>query len=184
MIPGLDEEIIGGGKTTVKALATLCCAAALTFTITACNQAPPPPPDTHDADVKAISDTEAEWAKATAAKDIEKAIDYYADDAVLIAPGGDAVQGKQAVSAAMRGMSKDPAFSLHFQTTKADVAKSGDVGYTWGVYQLTVTDSTTHKPLNDHGSYATVYKKQADGSWKAVVDIASSALPPAPAKHK
>jgi uncharacterized protein (TIGR02246 family) len=171
----------------MKAIAILCGTAALVFTMTACNQAPPAPPDTHDADVKAISDAEAEWSKATAANDIEKAIGYYADDAVLIAPGGDAVQGKQAIGAAMRAMSKDPAFSLHFQTSKAEVAKSGDVGYTWGVYQLTVTDSTTHKPINDHGSYATVYKKQADGAWKAEVDIASSALPPAPpmpAKHK
>jgi uncharacterized protein (TIGR02246 family) len=171
----------------LKPVATLCGMAVLTLVITACNQTPPAPPDTRDADVKAISDAEADWSRATAANDIEKAIGYYADDAVLMAPGGDAVQGKQAIGAAMRAMSKDPAFSLHFQTTKADVAKSGDVGYTWGVYQLTVTDLTTHKPINDHGSYATVYKKQADGSWKAALDIASSAVPPAapaPAKHK
>lgn len=171
----------------MKALATLCATAVVAFTMTACNQAPPAAPDTHDADVKALNDLEIEWSKATAANDIQKAVSYYADDAVLIAPGGDAVQGKPAITSAMQAMSKDPAFSLKFQTTKADVAKSGDVGYTWGVYQMTVTDPKTHKPLNDHGSYATVYKKQADGSWKAAVDIASSAMPPAapaPAKHK
>jgi len=169
----------------MKAFATLCSTAVLALALTACNQAPPTPPDTHDADVKALSDLETEWTKATAANDMDKALGYYAEDAVLIAPGMDAVQGKQAISATMRAMGKDPAFSLHFQTTKADVAKSGDMGYTWGVYQMTVTDSATHKPMNDHGSYATVYKKQADGSWKAVLDIASSAVPPPPpAKHK
>lgn len=163
----------------MKALATLCATAVVALTMTACNQAPPPPPDTHDADVKALNDIETEWSKATATNDIQKAVGYYADDAVLMAPGGDAVQGKQAITSNMQAMSKDPAFSLKFQTTKTDVAKSGDVGYTWGVYQLTVSDPTTHKPINDHGSYATVYKKQADGSWKAEIDIASSAVPPA-----
>ena len=153
--------------------------------MTACNQTPPAPPDTHDADVKAISEIEAQWSKATAANDVEKSVSYYADDAVLMTPGMDAVQGKPAISAAMQTMAKDPAFSLRFQTSKADVAKSGELGYTWGTYQLTATDSSTHKVINDHGSYVTTYRKQADGSWKAVADIASSAVPPpAPPKHK
>jgi ketosteroid isomerase-like protein len=61
-----------------------------------------------------------------------------------------------------------------------DVAKSGDLGYTQGSYKLTVTDPTTHKIINDHGSYVTTYRKQADGSWKAVADIATSEVPPGP----
>ena len=41
------------------------------------------------------------------------------------------------------------------------------------------------KPQSDKGSYVTVYKKQADGSWKAASDIATNetpAIPPPPAK--
>jgi hypothetical protein len=44
-----------------------------------------------------------------------------------------------------------------------------------------VTDPATKQPIHDKGSYATVYKKLADGTWKAVSDIASSATPPGPA---
>ena len=168
----------------MKTLVTLCSMAALAVAITACNQAPPAAPDTRDADVKAISDTEAQWSQATAASDVEKAISYYADDAVLMVPGMEAVVGKEGIGAAMRAMAKDPAFSLHFKTSKADVSKSGDLGYTWGTYELTVTDPTTHKAIHDHGSYVTTYRKQADGTWKAEADIASSAVPPpVPSKH-
>lgn len=169
----------------MKALAALCGAAVVAFAISACNQAPPPAaPDTHDADVKAITDLEAQWSKAAQANDVEKGLTYYADDAVMMVPGMDAVQGKEAIGNSMHAMTKDPAFSLAFQTTKADVSKSGDVGYTWGAYQMTATDPATHKALHDHGSYVTVYRKQADGSWKAVEDIATSAVPPPAPKKK
>jgi ketosteroid isomerase-like protein len=36
--------------------------------------------------------------------------------------------------------------------------------------------------LTEKGRYVTVYKKQADGGWKAVVDIDSEDAPPSPAK--
>jgi ketosteroid isomerase-like protein len=75
--------------------------------------------------------------------------------------------------------------ALSFKASKVDVAKSGDLGYTQGTYKMTMTDPTTHKPVEDHGTYVTTYRKQADGSWKAVTDIASSSVPPpAPPKHK
>ena len=70
--------------------------------------------------------------------------------------------------------------SLTFQASKVDVAKSGELGYTQGSYKMTVTDPVTHKVVNDHGSYVTAYRKQAEGSWKAVSDIATSEVPPAP----
>ena len=57
------------------------------------------------------------------------------------------------------------------------------MGYTQGAYVLTVTDPSTHKVINDHGSYVTTYRKQTDGSWKAVADIATSDVPPAAPAH-
>ena len=76
----------------------------------------------------------------------------------------------------------DPATDLKFTATQVDVAKSGDLGYTRGTYTLTVMDPQTKKLEHDHGSYVTTYRKQPDGSWKAVMDIASTEVPlPAPA---
>jgi ketosteroid isomerase-like protein len=91
-----------------------------------------------------------------------------------MAPGEAAVTGKDAVRNELQGMMKDPALSLQFQATRVDVAKSGDLGYSQGTYTMTMTDPKTHKPVTDHGSYVTTYRKQADGSWKAVSDIATS----------
>ncbi len=168
----------------MKAIVTLCGMAVVGLAMTACNQAPPAAPDTHDADVKAIQDVETQDLQSWAAKDADKAALFYADDAVVIAPGMEPMQGKDAIHTALKQMMTDPNISLTFQASKVDVAKSGDLGYTQGSYKMTMTDPATHKVVNDHGSYVTTYRKQSDGSWKAEADIASSSVPPsAPKKH-
>ena len=168
----------------MKAVITLCGIAFLAVSITGCNTAPPPAPDTHDADVKAISDTEGQMLKDWAAKDADKVASHYADDAVLMTPGGSPVNGKDLIAKSAKEMVADPALSLTFQASKVEVAKSGDIGYTLGSYKMTMTNPATHKPMDDHGSYVTTYRKQADGSWKAVADIATSEVPPAPPAKK
>jgi ketosteroid isomerase-like protein len=89
-----------------------------------------------------------------------------------------ATTGKDAIRAALKGMVTDPALSLKFHASKVDVAQSGDIGYTQGSYTMTMTDPQSKQVINDHGSYVTTYRKQPDGMWKAVADIATSEVPP------
>jgi ketosteroid isomerase-like protein len=77
-------------------------------------------------------------------------------------------------------MVADPAFSLQFQAMHVEVAKSGDLAYTHGAYTMVMTDPASKKVVNDRGSYVTVYKKQADGGWKAIQDAAISEGTPTP----
>jgi uncharacterized protein (TIGR02246 family) len=164
----------------MKALVSFCCVAAVAFAVAACRQAPPPLPDTHDADVKAISNIEIEANQSYVAKDQDKLVNFYANDAVLMAPGAPPASGLAAIRVEIQQMLADPALSLSFQTKRVDVSRSGDLAYTEGSYQMTMTDPATHQPMKDHGSYVTVYRKQSDGAWKAISDIATSELPPAP----
>lgn len=172
----------------MKSLALLCGTAAMVFAMSACNQAPAPAaaaPDTHDADVKAITDNEAQWNSDWEAKDVDKLAAHYADDAILMAPGMEPWKSRDAIKSGLGGMISDKALSLKFRASKVEVSKAGDVGYTQGDYQMTMTDPATHKVVNDHGTYVTTYRKQTDGSWKAEVDIATSSVPPGPPpKHR
>jgi uncharacterized protein (TIGR02246 family) len=168
----------------MKKLAMLCAVTAIALSAIACNQTPP---DTRDADAAAIKATEAQWNQDWAAKDADKMAAHYADDAVLMVPGGPSTTGKDAILTSLKQMVSDPAISLTFAASKVEVAKSGDVGWTQGSYQLTLTDPMSKQVIHDHGSYVTTYRKQADGSWKAVADIATSEVPPpmpAPAAAK
>jgi ketosteroid isomerase-like protein len=100
-----------------------------------------------------------------------------------MSPGTPASVGKDAIRKMMTDFVSDPNLSLKFQASRAEVSKSGDMGFTQGSYTLTATDPNTKQVIHDHGSYVTTYSKQSDGSWKAVADIASSEVPPpAPTK--
>ena len=64
----------------------------------------------------------------------------------------------------------------------ASASKGGDLGYTSGTYQFSITGSDG-KPIPDKGKYVVVWKKDASGKWKVVADIFNSDLPAAPAKQ-
>lgn len=57
-----------------------------------------------------------------------------------------------------------------------DVSASGDMGYTYGPARFVVNDSTgNQKVLTSY--YLTIWKKQADGSWKYVMDTGTDPKP-------
>jgi uncharacterized protein (TIGR02246 family) len=158
--------------------------AALAVMTVGCNETAPATSNPN-ADTQTIKDIEAQWNKDFAAKDVDKLAAHYTDDAVLMNPGSPPAVGTDAIRKTLGAMVGDPAFSLTFQTTDVGVAKSGDLAYTHGTYQMKMTDPSTRKVVDDKGTYLTVYKKQADGSWKAVEDAAISEVPaPSPEAEK
>jgi uncharacterized protein (TIGR02246 family) len=161
----------------MKPIFSFCAATVIALFVTACHQTL----SSNDADVKAIQDTESQWNQDFAARDLEKIAGHYTDDAVFMVSGSSANFGKDAIRNGFRDMVSDPGMTMKFQATKVDVAKSGDLAYTRGTYTLTVTDPQSKQIVTDHGSYVTTYRKQADGTWKAVADIAVSEVPPPPA---
>jgi ketosteroid isomerase-like protein len=68
------------------------------------------------------------------------------------------------------GLMGMPGFSLSFSPTKIDVAKSGDLAYDVGTFELKLNDANG-SPTTMMGKYVVVWKKQADGHWKAAADI-------------
>jgi len=134
--------------------------------------------DNRQADIQALKDNEVRWNQDYAAKDLAKIEAHYAPDATIMASGMPSASGTDGIHKLLGEMVADPALTLHFQAARVEVSKAGDVGYTQGTYQMTMTDLASKKVVNDHGSYVTTYARQADGSWKAVSDIATSQVPP------
>jgi ketosteroid isomerase-like protein len=156
-------------------VSSAACACVLGLTA-ACT--PAVPPDTRQASVQAVKDIEAAWAKDSALKDPGKFASYYSAGAVCLFPNSPPVTGQDNIKAAIAGMMADPNFALSFQGTQAEAAKGGELVYTVGTYSLTMSDPKDKKPVTDKGKYMTVYKKQADGTWKAVAGAINSDLPP------
>lgn len=131
-----------------------------------------------DAAAAAVKNVEAEMLAAFQAKDAAKLSSHYSSDAILAVPGR-TVKGTEAITKANTEDLADPAFALTFANDKTDVASSGDLAYTSGTYSMNYTDPATKAVIKGAGTYVTVFRKQADGSWKAVADIATPGAPPA-----
>ena len=159
-------------------LATIVC--GLTFQLGCAPAQQPAAPDTRAADEQAIRDGEEQWVKDFATRDPEKVAAHYADDAVSMIPLMKLMTGKDAIRAGLKEEFSDPDSHLEFQPAKIEVAKSEDMAYSEGTYAYTSTDPKTKKAVIEHGNYVEVYKKQADGSWKAAADIATQEIPPKP----
>ena len=80
------------------------------------------------------------------------------------------VKGKDAIKMAWKPMLETPGPGLTFGTTYVEVARSGDLAYEYGTYDLK-TEAKKGKVADEKGKYVVVWKKQANGSWKAVADI-------------
>ena len=133
---------------------------------------------------QALRDLDAQWSAAAGGKDLEKTISFYSEDAIVMPPNASAANTKEAIRKVWQDLLASPGLVISWKTTKVEVAKSGDIGYTTGTYELTMNDATG-KPVPDHGKYVEVWKKQADGKWKVVADIWNSDLPvSAPAEKK
>ena len=145
-------------------------------------QAPaPPPPDTRAADEAAIHAAVKEWSASAQAKDADKFASVYAEDATVMFEDAPDISGKAAIREAIGGMMQDPNFALAFAADKVVAARSGDLAYETGTYQMTMSDAKK-KPATEKGHYVVVWQKQADGAWKVVQDVPVSDPPEAAAK--
>jgi ketosteroid isomerase-like protein len=133
-----------------------------------------------------LRDLDAQWAKAAAAKDVEQTIAYYSDDAIVLPPNATTAATKEAIRNAWKDMLASPGFVITWKPTRVQLAKSGDMGWVSGTYELAMNDASG-KPINDRGKYLEVWEKQTDGNWKCRADMWNSDLAasaPAPPEKK
>lgn len=163
-IDGESNSRLDGAMKTQLILAGL-----LSFTFACQVQAAP-------ADEQTLRDLDAQWSKAAGAKDLDKTVSYYSDNAIVMPPNAPSATTKEAIRKAWRDLLTSPGAAISWKTTKVEVAQSGDIAYLSGTYELTMNDASG-KPANEKGKYVEIFKKQADGTWKCVSDIWNSDLP-------
>lgn len=162
--------------TPARALMTAAAVSAAALLANCGRTGQPKAGDTAAAE-QAVRATEAQWNADAKAKDVDKFVAHYAPDAVAMLPGAPPMSGTQAIRDGVSQVFKDPASALQFEADKVAIAQAGDIAYTRGHFSETETDPKTSQPVTTTGSYVTIYRKQPDGSWKAVEDINSPTLP-------
>ncbi|MBA3543467.1 MAG: DUF4440 domain-containing protein, partial [Chthoniobacterales bacterium] len=116
---------------------------------------------------QALRNRDAHWSAAAGAKDLDKTVSYYSDDAIVLPANAPSATTREAIRSAWQELLTSPGAATSWKTTKVEVAKSGDLACVSGTYEDTMTDASG-KPAKDHGKYVEIFKKQADGTWKAI----------------
>lgn len=124
----------------------------------------------------AVRAADIAWEKAFSSKNLAGAVAFVESTGSILPPNAPIAAGPAAVRALFDGFYALPALNLHWQATSVEAARSGDLAYSSGTYAMTF-NGPSGKPLGDRGKYVTVWRKQADGSWKVVRDVFNSDLP-------
>jgi uncharacterized protein (TIGR02246 family) len=120
--------------------------------------------------VSEILRLDAEWAQAAERRDIERILRFWSDDATVFPPGGPPIAGKAAIRSYVAESLKTPGFSISWKTDNVVVSRGGDLAYATGTNRVTFIGPDGRQVTVD-GKAVTVWRREADGSWKCVIDI-------------
>jgi len=118
-----------------------------------------------------MMDTDRAFSKMSEEKGMKDAfIEYLDSNGVLLRPGRLPIAGADAVDFLIQ--QNDTDYTLTWEPRNCSIAQSGELGYTYGVYAL----RPSQKDTVIYGTYVSIWKKQADGKWKYVLDSGNQGI--------
>jgi ketosteroid isomerase-like protein len=121
-----------------------------------------------------VEQTWEKYSAAINAGDADAWITLWDENGVQMPPDTPWRTGKQAIDAAHRQGSALQDFTIYLDETVA----AGGYGYARGTYSFVIPASADSPRLKFEGKYLTIYKRQADGSWKIYRDCFNFNGPP------
>lgn len=132
-----------------------------------------------DSSVASIVRAENEFMDDVARRRLEGWVDHFADSAATFPPGKLVNVGRAPIRKGMAATFADSSVHVAWYPFFASVADSGDLGYTWGYYRWTSRDDKGAPAAPITGKYLTIWRRDASGRWKVVVDTGNPGPVPA-----
>jgi ketosteroid isomerase-like protein len=162
---------------TITKSALLAAALLLTVAVQGCAR-PESPTDTRAQDEATIRAYSQAYSEASHAKNLDKGISFYADDALSFSNYSTTTTTKDALRTDMQKAFSMPG-TISWKTSTVVVARSGDLAYEHGRYTYS-TPETNGKIKTQMGNYLLVWAKPPGGDWKILVDTDAEEPLPAP----
>jgi ketosteroid isomerase-like protein len=124
--------------------------------------------------VNELYEVERRFCDLSAEKGAHEAFLTFIDDScALLRPNRYPVIGKEKIKDLFN--KPDKSYTLSWEPKFADISSSGDLGYTFGIYQVKM-DSPEGQIVTKEGTYVTIWKKNQNGEWKFVLDTGNQGL--------
>lgn len=119
-------------------------------------------------DERAIREADESFQQAIEAKNLDRLLAHYAENASLLPTASPIAEGHAAIREEWSLILAIPGFGNESELKKLVV--SGDLAYTQGTYVATM-NSPDGSPVIERGKWVTVWERQSEGSWKIIADI-------------
>ena len=147
----------------------ICCS-LLAIALFSCKNKKKASDDAMDDKLK-MMDADRAFSQLSEAKGMKRAfLDYIDSNGVLLRPNHLPLLGADAIDYLIQ--QNDSSFTLKWEPKNGAVAASGEMGYTYGLYVL----QPATKDTLIYGNYVSIWKKQADGRWKFVLDSGNEGI--------
>jgi uncharacterized protein (TIGR02246 family) len=125
---------------------------------------------------KTVDDFNAASKEAMMGGAPDKVLAYYGDNAIQMPPNMAAVKGKDAIKAFWEQMMKSGMKMTAVDFTTVDLQASGTMAYEIGTYSMSVSAGKMGE-MKDKGKYVTLWRGQADGTWKLSAETWNTDMP-------
>lgn len=120
-------------------------------------------------DVAAITAVSEARAQAFNESDAQGIANHFTEDAILMAPGAPAAQGREAVAAYYQSIfdEYEPVLESYYE----EVEVSGDMAYGRGEAKVSLTPREGGPTTTSTSKYLNILQRQPDGSWQTTRDV-------------
>lgn len=118
-----------------------------------------------------LMETDRAFSKLSEQRGMKNAfLEYIDSNGVLLRSNQPPIVGADAVDYLIQ--QNDTTYTLKWEPKNGAVAKSGELGYTYGIYALMPSSKDTIL----YGTYVSIWKKEAGGKWKFVLDSGNEGI--------
>ena len=99
---------------------------------------------------------------------------YCADNGVILRPDSYPVEGRETIKELLL-QAPDDNYTLTWEPLYGFVSKSGDLGYTYGIWTLKTKDEEGEMNIQK-GTYVSIWGKDEEGNWKYLLDTGNEGV--------
>ena len=111
------------------------------------------------------------FSKLSEEKGMKYALMQFIDaKGVLLRPNSIPIMGVEAIDYISQG--NDSSYTMTWEPNGGTMAKSGELGYTYGVYSY----KPKNKSVATYGTYVSIWKRQPDGKWKLLLQTGNEGI--------
>ena len=116
-----------------------------------------------------VAQTRDRWLAAFKAKDVTRAVAFYAADAAFLQPTGDRIEGSKAIRELYEKVAST--FDTDLTLTSRFLETSGNLACDSGEYEETLTNRATAQKQRYRGQYLMVFRLGPDGDWRIIQHV-------------